>query len=92
MTERSAGGPKIFNLHYSIVGPIWRGENTHPGAHNFYPIFIPLFEAKVSGVSVQPSRRPKKRTIKSKKKLWQCRVGHRARRDMVGTVADPTQF
>jgi hypothetical protein len=33
--------------------PIWRGENTHPGALNFYPIFIPLFEAKVSGVSVQ---------------------------------------
>jgi len=31
----------------------WRGENTHPGALNFYPIFIPLFEAKVSGVSVQ---------------------------------------
>jgi hypothetical protein len=32
---------------------VWRGENTHPGALNFYPIFIPLYEAKVSGVSVQ---------------------------------------
>jgi hypothetical protein len=31
----------------------WRGENTHHAALNFYPIFIPLFEAKVSGVSVQ---------------------------------------
>ena len=31
----------------------WRCENTHHGALNFYPIFIPLFEAKVSGVSVQ---------------------------------------
>ena len=29
---------------------VWRGENTHPGALNFYPIFIPLYEAKVSGV------------------------------------------
>jgi hypothetical protein len=47
---------------------------------------------KVSGVSVQRRRRPKKRLVKSKKKLWQCRAGHRARRDMVGTVADPTQF
>ena len=31
----------------------WGGENTHNGALNFYPIFIPLFEGKVSGVSVQ---------------------------------------
>jgi len=29
------------------------GENSHIGALNFYPIFIPLFECKVSGVSVQ---------------------------------------
>jgi hypothetical protein len=35
-----------------LVEP-WRGENTHHAALNFYPIFIPLFEAKVSGVSVQ---------------------------------------
>jgi hypothetical protein len=28
-------------------------ENSHIGALNFYPIFIPLFERKVSGVSVQ---------------------------------------
>jgi hypothetical protein len=32
---------------------IWAGENTHNGALNFYTIFIPLFEGKVSGVSVQ---------------------------------------
>jgi len=31
----------------------WRGKNTHHAALNFYPIFIPLFEAKISGVSVQ---------------------------------------
>ena len=31
----------------------WRGENNHHGALNFYPIFIPRFESKVSGVSVQ---------------------------------------
>jgi hypothetical protein len=31
----------------------WAGENTPNGALNFYPIFIPLFEGKVSGVSVQ---------------------------------------
>ena len=31
----------------------WAGENSHNGALNFYPIFIPLFEGKVSGVSVQ---------------------------------------
>jgi hypothetical protein len=28
----------------------WAGENTPNGALNFYPIFIPLFEGKVSGV------------------------------------------
>ena len=32
---------------------IWAGENTHNGTHNFYPIFIPLFESMVSGASVQ---------------------------------------
>ncbi|MGD8290412.1 MAG: hypothetical protein PVF37_01830 [Desulfobacterales bacterium] len=32
----------------------------------------------------------KKRLDKSKKLLWQCRAGHRARRNMIGTVADPT--
>jgi len=31
----------------------WAGKNTHNRALNFYPIFIPLFEGKVSGVSVQ---------------------------------------
>ena len=31
----------------------WGGKNTYNGALNFYPIFIPLFEGKVSGVSVQ---------------------------------------
>jgi hypothetical protein len=31
----------------------WRGKNTHHAALNFYAIFIPLFETKVSGVSVQ---------------------------------------
>ena len=34
-------------------GLTWRGENNHHGALNFYPIFIPLYEGKVSGVSVQ---------------------------------------
>jgi hypothetical protein len=29
------------------------GEYSHIGALNFYPIFIPRFEGKVSGVSVQ---------------------------------------
>jgi hypothetical protein len=36
-----------------------RGEvvkNIHNEALNFYPIFIPLFECKVSGVSVQDMR------------------------------------
>ncbi len=28
------------------IGVNWRGENTHHVALNFYPIFIPLFEAK----------------------------------------------
>jgi hypothetical protein len=40
-------------LGQGFKGYNWRGENTHPGALNFYPIFIPLYEAKVSGVSVQ---------------------------------------
>ena len=31
----------------------WDGKNTHNRALNFYPSFIPLFEDKVSGVSVQ---------------------------------------
>jgi hypothetical protein len=31
----------------------WGDENSHIGALNFYPSFIPLFERKVSGVSVQ---------------------------------------
>jgi hypothetical protein len=35
------------------IGRSWAGENTHNRALNFYPIFIPLFEGKVSGVSVQ---------------------------------------
>jgi hypothetical protein len=52
---------------------VWRGENTHPGALNFYPIFIPLYEAKVSGVSVQPSRRPKKTAGQIEKEtFWFC--------------------
>ena len=33
------------------MGLNWRGENNHHGALNFYPIFIPRFESKVSGVS-----------------------------------------
>jgi hypothetical protein len=41
-------------------GPNYSGERSHIEAHNFYPIFIPLDECKVSGVSVQPSRWPKK--------------------------------
>ncbi len=32
---------------------IGAGQNTHNGVSYFYPIFIPLFEGKVSGVSVQ---------------------------------------
>ena len=31
----------------------WGDENSHIVALDFYPIFIPLFERKVSGVSVQ---------------------------------------
>ncbi len=31
----------------------WGDENPHIEALDFYPIFIPLFERKVSGVSVQ---------------------------------------
>jgi hypothetical protein len=38
-------------------------------SRNVYPIFILLFGCQVSGVSVRPSRRSKKRTVKSKKKL-----------------------
>jgi hypothetical protein len=34
-------------------GYAWHGENTHHAALNFYPIFIPFFEGKISGVSVQ---------------------------------------
>jgi len=33
----------------------WRYENSHIRVFNFYPIFIPLFGRKVSGVSVQRS-------------------------------------
>jgi hypothetical protein len=51
LTSRDFGN-YLHDTARSIV-PAWRGENTHPGALNFYPIFIPLFEAKVSGVSVQ---------------------------------------
>jgi len=43
------------------IGQTWRGENTHHEALYFYPIFILFFEGKVSGVSVQPRRRPEKR-------------------------------
>jgi hypothetical protein len=46
--------PKTFAWKIAECrGLHWRGENTHHAALNFYPIFIPLFEAKVSGVSVQ---------------------------------------
>jgi len=51
-----AENPDILNWTDPLISTIvdsWRGENTHPGALNFYPIFIPLLEAKVSGVSVQ---------------------------------------
>jgi hypothetical protein len=44
------------------------GENFLIGGLNFYPIIIPFFGCQVSGVSVQPSRRSKKRPVKSKKK------------------------
>jgi hypothetical protein len=46
------GIPESLNA-YARIGGAWRGENTHHAALNFYPIFIPFFEAKVSGVSVQ---------------------------------------
>jgi hypothetical protein len=36
-----------------VLGLIYRGENSHIEALNFSPIFIPLDECKVSGVSVQ---------------------------------------
>jgi hypothetical protein len=35
------------------LGQSWGDGNSHIGALNFYPIFMPLFERKVSGVSVQ---------------------------------------
>jgi hypothetical protein len=35
------------------IGSSWAEEDTHNRALNFYPIFIPLLEGKVSGVSVQ---------------------------------------
>ena len=38
---------------HQCIDVAWRGENTHDGALYFYPIFILLLEAKVSGVSVQ---------------------------------------
>jgi len=44
----------------------WRGENTHHGALYFYPIFILIFEGKVSGVppeADQPSRWPEKQPV-----------------------------
>jgi hypothetical protein len=34
----------------------WGGKNTNHAALSFCPIFIPLFGAKVSGVSVQDMR------------------------------------
>jgi hypothetical protein len=54
----------------------WGDENSHIGALDFYPIFIPLFERKVSGVSVQRSRWPEKRPVKSKKKFWPWLVSY----------------
>ena len=36
-----------------LTVPNYDGENSHIEALNFYPIFIPLGECKVSGVSVQ---------------------------------------
>ena len=47
-------------------------ENSHIGVFDFYPIFIPLFERKVSGVSVQdmllrlPFLTPETRHLKPK--------------------------
>jgi len=38
-------------MRYKGIGK--SGENSHIEALNFYPIFIPLDEGKVSGVSVQ---------------------------------------
>jgi len=37
----------------TVTGVIYDGENSHIGALNFYPIFIPLFECKVSGVRLE---------------------------------------
>jgi hypothetical protein len=42
-----------YNPTYDAMVRIWRGENSHHGKLSFYPIFIPRFENKVSGVSVQ---------------------------------------
>jgi hypothetical protein len=36
-----------------MLGCSYNGENSHIEALNFYPIFIPLDECKISGVSVQ---------------------------------------
>jgi hypothetical protein len=36
----------------SALVNVWGDENSHIGALNFYPIFIPLFGRRVSGVSV----------------------------------------
>ena len=49
--SRYFGGVTIFQEIQGVSH--WRGENNHYGAFNFYPIFIPCFESKVSGVSVQ---------------------------------------
>jgi hypothetical protein len=43
----------ICILGKAWIVSIWSDENSHIGALNFHPIFIPHFERKVSGVSVQ---------------------------------------
>jgi hypothetical protein len=42
--------PRLYLLH---ITQTWGDEHSHIGALDFYPIFIPLFGRKVSGVSVQ---------------------------------------
>ena len=50
----------IINQHGRRIVAGWGDENSLIGALNFYPIFVPLFGYKVSGVSVQdmPLRLP----------------------------------
>jgi len=56
----------LISLQKGIFKGIWElsnCESSHIKALNFYPIFFPLDEGKVSGVSVQRSRWPEKRPV-----------------------------